>query len=239
VFRSRPLWDAASSRVKNRRVLARIVLSAAIAVLAAIVALVAGGWFNTPHSHRAGISATQLRLVQPFDLSGKLLAPYTPAVTLPGGSCVNSSESSDPGALHCFSGSRSADPCWQSGTESGGVDVACLSSPWDFHVLLFINPVITAMPGASIGPPAWAMEIVQPGHARHDLQCALVAGSPRVIAGMPARWACYQPGLLDPSGLAGYALGTPHVATGRPWTVWYVPAKGTHPVETPVTSVWR
>ncbi len=209
------------------------------AVVTAVAGFVANGWFSKAFSQPLTPTATHLRLMQPFDLYGKLRAPYKPGLTLRGGSCLNSSESADAGALRCFNGSHVADPCWQSGNQSRGVDVACLTLPWDTRVLVIVNPRITAMPGASIAAVPWAMEIIQPGHPRHLLRCGLAGGTARVIAGMRANWSCFRPGQENPSGLAGYALGTPKIAMSKPWTVFYVPVNGRRAVETTVTTVWR
>jgi hypothetical protein len=182
---------------------------------------------------------THLRVMQPFDLLGKLAAPYQPAVTAHGGTCVNSAVSADPGALRCFTGGRAADPCWQSGNQARGVDVACLASPWDTGVLLIVNPTITAMPGASVGAVPWAMVIAQPGRPGQLLQCALARGPARTLAKARVNWDCFRPGRLDPHALAGYALGFPKVETGKPWTVLYLPAHSSEAVETTVVSVWH
>jgi hypothetical protein len=210
-----------------------------IAVLGAVIGLTASGWFGTGLSQSPVPPTTHVRLMQPFDLSGKLAAPYRPAVTVRGGTCVNSAVSADPGALRCFSGGRAADPCWQSGNESRGVDVACLTSPWGTGVLLLVNPSITAMPGASVGAVPWAMVIAQPGRPGQLLQCARARGPARTMARARVNWDCFHPGQVNPRAPVGYALGFPKVATGKPWTVLYLPARGSRAVATTVILVWH
>jgi hypothetical protein len=207
-------------------------------VVIAVAGLAVSAWLTRGGSHSPGPRATQIRLIQPFDLYGKLRAPYRPSVTLQGGSCINSSKSSDVGSLRCFSGRTAADPCWQSATETGAVTVACLTSPWDPRVILIVNARVSAMPGASIAAVPWAMEIIQPGHPGNLLQCRSDERRAGSIAGKRVNWTCFHPGQANAHALAGHALGFPNIATSHPWTVSYVPVNSTHAVEATVASIW-
>jgi len=185
-------------------------------------------------------SLTQVRYVQLFTANGKLRASYKPAVTLKGGSCTGSIESSDPNALRCFSGSQVADPCWRPGNATSSTYVACLKSPWDTRPLVIVHPRINAAPTASRGRVPWALEIIQPGRPGQVLQCAFATGGTApVIAGDRVNWVCFRPGLVNPSGLDGYVIGAAHPATSSPWTVSYLPPNSTQPVQTTVATVWR
>jgi hypothetical protein len=209
------------------------------ALVTAVAGHIVDGWFTTTPSQSPKTRFTQVRLMQPFNMYGKLLAPYKSAVTLHGGSCINSAESSDPDALRCFSSDQVADPCWRAANGSGGVNVACLASPWDTRAIMIVDPHINAMARASIGPVPWALKIIQPSHPGRNLDCGFVGGTAQVIAGMRANWACFKPSQVNQRGLAGYAIGTPQIASGKPWTVFYVAINSSQAVEATVTTVWR
>jgi hypothetical protein len=86
---------------------------------------------NNSPSPRATPQAdvTSVRLVRPFDLSGKLLGNFKEAGH-PTGYCIDGYESSDPEALRCFTAdSQMFDPCWAYGDRA-----ACPSSPWGGEV---------------------------------------------------------------------------------------------------------
>lgn len=223
------------SRKASKTVRKAVVWFIGIVVTTAVTAIVGqitNGWFTSGPAQPA---LTQVRLMQPFNATGKLLPPYKQSATSSGGSCISSYESSDPGALRCFSGSGVADPCWQ------GVNrVACLSAPWSTKALVIVNPQVNATPKASIGPIPWALEITDPANTGQILQCGFAGGTSAItVAGMRANWDCFRKGQYNPRGFVGYALGAPQPATAKPWTVYYAGTNSSQAVTAKVLTVWR
>lgn len=226
-----PGWRKAGSNA--RKALVSLIGVAVAAAVTAVVGHITNGWFSSGPPQP---TATQVRLMQPFNAAGKLLPPYKQAAALAGGACISSYESSDPDALRCFSGNQVADPCWQGGPDR----VACLRSPWDAAALVIADPRINATPKASIGPVPWALEIEDPATSGQVLQCGFAGGTSAItVAGMRANWLCFRKGQSNPRGFVGYALGTPSPATGKPWTVYYAGANSSQAVEAKVLTVWR
>jgi hypothetical protein len=82
----------------------------AAAVVTAVAGQVTDGWFSPAPTPTSAPALTQILLVRPLGLDGKLLPPYRVSRTLTGGSCQNTLASSDPDALRCFSGDLGAGP---------------------------------------------------------------------------------------------------------------------------------
>lgn len=223
-------WRKASKTV--RKVLAWLIGIIVTTAVTAIVGQITNGWFSPAPPKPA---LTQVRLMQPFSASGALLPPYKQSVTVHGGSCTSSYESSDPDALRCFTVSGVADPCWQ-----GADSVACLGTPWATKALLIVNPQVNATPRPSIGPIPWALEITDPANTSQILQCGFAGGtSATIVAGMRANWDCFRKGVYNPGGFVGYALGAPQPATDKPWNVYYIGRNSSQAVEAKVLTVWR
>ena len=204
------------------------------ALVTGVVGQITGGWFSSSPKAPSKPGATQVRLMQPFSPNGTLLAPYQQSTTLHGGSCINSSESSDPDALRCFSGNQVADPCWSSVSE-----VACLATPWDTKALVINGLNVNVTPRASIGPVPWALEITDPANPSEILDCGFAGGTAvQIVAGMRANWLCFRQGQFDPHGFVGYALGAPQTGTNQ-WTVFFARPNSSQAVEANVLIAWR
>jgi len=204
------------------------------ALITGVVGQVTDGWFSSHRHADIGEGPTQVRLMQPFSATGKLLPPYKVNSIAHGGSCINSYESSDPDALRCFSSNEVADPCWSYTTR-----VVCLGSPWDADALSIINPTITAKPRQSIGPVPWALEIKNPNNSQQFLDCGFAGGTAaEIVAGLRANWDCFRQGQENPRGFAGYALGTPKTKTSQ-WTVFYAPKNSSQALEAKIIIAWR
>lgn len=197
------------------------------------------------HHPDASVTQTEVRFVQPFDLDGKLQAPFKAdeAKTFRGGSCRYGSPSSDPDAMRCFSpGDLVLDPCWASFERR----VACPHNPWDKTIYLLLNPVIEPResPSPSPSPPstsgagwdsstAWALELLDPFHPKETLRCLMLTGAGDWIAGNRVNWSCSD------GSSKGYAVGDLNKRPDKPWTVLYMQAGMSEGREATVKTVWR
>lgn len=206
----------------------------ALALLTGVTDKVVDQFWNTD-SHPPP-TETEVRFVRPFDLSGKLAAPFEPdpSMTFQGGKCIEGYESSDPDALRCFADHYVMDPCW-----AGPSDVACPADPWDKNVALLLDPEVEP------GPPsisrtdwdtkdtAWALELIDPFHPEQTLKCTFAGGATDFIANNRVNWWCAN----DSS--KGFAAGDLKKNSDGPWTVLYMAQGTSEGRDALVKTIWR
>ncbi len=236
---------------KNRpryRRMAAYVLALAGAFVTALVtglaghvedALFAKGTTSTPSSASSSSPApdqTSVRLVRPFDLSGKLLSSYK-QVGESSGSCMDGYESSDPESLRCIDdNSQVFDPCWDFGQRA-----ACLHDPWNPEVWIIdeVRPK-DADPSKKIGPVPWALEIRDPSDPTKVYHCGFMGGATGTVAGMRVNWSCADK-TATPSKYKeiGQAVGDPEVKQGGLWKIFFSREGTSEVVEAPILVAWR
>jgi hypothetical protein len=209
-------------------------------VVTTIATVTTTGLFGGSSTQSPSVKLTQVRLMQPFSLSGQLLPPYKDSKNLIDGTCTNSLTSADPEALRCYSGNLVLDPCWSS-FKNGVEVVACLLSPEDSDAIVITRPHIIAKPEVSPFKARlpWAIEIINPGSPKELLRCVASSGGTGTVDGMRVNWVCGDSKPFQRQSPRGYAIGNLQVMDDKPWTVFYAGADSSQAVEATVVTVWR
>ncbi|WP_405114815.1 hypothetical protein OG559_10825 [Micromonospora sp. NBC_01405] len=206
------------------------------AVVAGLAANVVQSLTTPPQPTPSASPATRVtavRLVRPFDDTGRLLPPYQEAGRSAGGRCVESYQSSDPDAQRCFSQSQVFDPCW-----SLAEVTVCLRSPWDSAAWIIEDIEGARAVRRSMGDAPWALEVRNPFDERQTLRCGAAGGANGTVAGMRIGWRC-SPADAAEFRHVGDLIGLPRSEEGKPWTIFFAQENNSDVREAEVVTVWR